>query len=149
MKKIQMAVMAVLISFFTVDGMAGLTTPAPVIVDLTNRFAQGNQVTARFSDNDVEFIGCGTRIFDTGGAASEFGFCQASDAADMSIVCLTVDADLINEIRAVSDFSFITFSWDTNDDCTRIGSSSQSFYIPDFHLNKEGNDDDDDDDDDD
>jgi len=56
---------------------AGLVQPAAVVVDVDNGTAQGDQWTARISKNDVEFIGCGIRLFDTGMGSFEFGFCQA------------------------------------------------------------------------
>ncbi|MGB0513427.1 MAG: hypothetical protein ACPGJE_01150, partial [Wenzhouxiangellaceae bacterium] len=40
---------------------AGFVQPAVVDVDLDNRFASGDMVSARFADDDVSFIGCGTR----------------------------------------------------------------------------------------
>jgi len=40
-------------------------------------FAQGDLWTARTADNDVEFIGCGTRVLDDGaGGTFLFGFCR-------------------------------------------------------------------------
>ena len=111
---------------------AGLVQPAVVTVDLTNRMAQGDQLTARISKNNVEFIGCGIRLFDVGTETAEFGFCQAADSEDVHIVCLTQNGELLEAMRATSAFAFITFSWDENDECTRIGFSTQSFYLPDF-----------------
>ena len=111
---------------------AGLVQPAAVIVDLDNEFAQGDQWTARISKNDVEFIGCGIRLFDFGSGSFEFGFCQAADSDDVSIFCSTQNADLISAIRATSAFAFVTFSLDVNGECTRIGFSTQSFYLPNF-----------------
>ena len=127
--------MAGFISLFAVDGIAGEVQPAPVEVDLALMFAHGDQVTARFSDNDIEYIGCGTRTFDDGVNPFEWGFCQANNAAGDQVTCFVYEnPNLIRAIGAVSDFSYITFSWqdDGNDgaECTRIGSSTQSFYIP-------------------
>jgi len=137
MKKIQVAVMAGLISFFAVDGIAGEVQPVPLEVDLVNMFALGDQATARFSDNDVEHIGCGIRTIDDGvNPFFEWGFCQANDATGEFIACFTENPDLIRAIYAISDFSFITFKWQDDGiggaECTQIGSSNQSFYIPGF-----------------
>ena len=38
--------------------------------------------------------------------------------------------ELVITMAATADFSFITFNWDENDECTRIGFSTQSFYLP-------------------
>ena len=111
--------------------VAGFVQPFPVDVDLDNRIANGDTVTARYSKNDVELIGCGIRnLSDGAGGVFEFGFCQATDADEENIVCSTLDPGLLDAVKASSDFSFITFSWDENDQCTRIGFSNQSFYLP-------------------
>lgn len=117
---------------------AGLVQPAPVIVDLDNMFAQGDQLTARIADNDVELIGCGIRIFDNGGNAFTWGFCQATDSAGQTITCFTESPSLLEVMRSTSAYSFITFSWQDDGfggtECTRIGFSAQSFYLPDPNI---------------
>jgi hypothetical protein len=107
--------------------------------------------TARTADNDVEFIGCGTRVVDVGGDPFLFGFCQAQDADENKIVCFTQNQDLLDAMKSPSDFSFITFSWVDDGsggiECIRIGFSTQSIYLPNFKIQKGmgGGDDDDDD----
>lgn len=111
---------------------AGLVQPAPVVVDLDARTTFGNQLTARVSANDVEFIGCGTRIFDDGmGNTFSFGFCQGTDAAGVTSFCSTTSPNLIDAMHATSAYAFIIFSWNELDECTRVGFSTQSFYLPD------------------
>lgn len=110
---------------------AGFVQPAAVFVDEDNMNASGDQATARFSDNDVEFIGCGIRVLEDGmGGVISFGFCQAADSEEVFVVCTTFDAGLVDAMKAISDFAFIRFSWNENGDCTSIGSSTQSFYLP-------------------
>ena len=109
----------------------GATQPAPVMIDLVNRAAQGDMWTARSSKNANELIGCGVRTFDNGGGGQfEFGFCQAVDADGVEAFCFTESPELADAVKAISDYSFITFSWDEDGECTRIGSSTQSFYLP-------------------
>ncbi len=111
---------------------AGFVQPAPVIVDLDSRSALGDQLTARVSANDVEFIGCGTRIIDDGmGGTFSFGFCQATDALGVNGFCSTTNPNLIDAMHATSAYAFIIFSWNELDECTRVGFSTQSFYLPD------------------
>ena len=43
--------------------------------------------------------------------------------------CATQNEGLIEAIRALGDFSSITFRWDENDQCTDIGSSIQSYFL--------------------
>lgn len=111
---------------------AGLHQPAPIMIDLDNTIASGDMLTAANSVNSDEFIGCGTRSFDDGVfPAFRFGFCQAQLNGGESIVCTTDNDALIDEIRASNDFSFVTFSWtdDGSFTCTRVGFSTQSFYL--------------------
>lgn len=111
---------------------AGLTQPAEVDVDLATNLALGDQVSARYSANATEFIGCGIRkIQDGAGGYFTFGFCQAEDAAGDEILCTTEDAGLLDVISSSGDYGFITFSWNpTTLECSRIGFSNQSFYLP-------------------
>ena len=131
-----MVLLAAALSLVAGAAFAGLQQPAEVIVDFDNGFASGDQYTARTSKNDVEFIGCGTRNFDDGTFSFTFNFCQASDGDGNSVVCTTENPVLINAIEEISDFAYITFSWDDDGsgvlECIRVGSSTQSFYLPNF-----------------
>jgi hypothetical protein len=131
------------IAFSSTFAVAGFVQPAPVMIDTDNMYAQGDMWTARTADNDTDFIGCGIRHFDDGmGNELLFGFCQAGNADVESFTCFTQDEDLLGALASIGDFSFITFNWNEDGDCTRIGVSTQSFYLPNFEV-----DDDDDDDD--
>lgn len=122
---------------------AGYIQPAPVIVDLDSQFAQGDQWTARSSKNAVEFIGCGVTQFDDGaGGVFSSGFCQATDADGVSIVCTSQSPALLENMRATSAFAFIRFSWNEDGECTVLRYSTQSFYLPRFTTKGEPGDDD-------
>ncbi len=111
----------------------GFFNAGPVLIDLDDRLAFGNQLGARISENDDELIGCGNRIFDDGqGGVFSFGFCQARDSEGVDAFCSTTNGDLLDAMKATSAFAFIVFTWDENDECTHIGFSTQSFYIPEF-----------------
>lgn len=131
MKKKSWAIAALLL--VSSAAIAGFKQPVPVTVDLDIRTAFGDTTTAANSDNEVELIGCGSRSIATGGGTFRFGFCQATDAAGTTIQCFTQDASLIDEMRAASDRSFITFSWQDDGgggfECIRVGFSNQSFYL--------------------
>jgi hypothetical protein len=135
-----------ILAIFSSIAVAGRVTPASVDIDEDNMFAQGDMWTARTADNDVEYIGCGIRVLDDGaGGTLLFGFCQAGDADDVEIFCSTFNPDLLDALKAISDFSFITFSWDGAGVCKSVGFSTQSFYLPNFKIQKgKGGDDDDD-----
>jgi hypothetical protein len=111
---------------------AGLTQPANVVVvqnDDGSGSASGDMVSARTSANDSEFIGCGIKGFQ-GGGAGQFGFCQAADSNDNFIVCFTTNAHLLDTMKGVADYSFVRFDVNTKGNCTRIDFSTQSFYLP-------------------
>lgn len=121
-------------ALIAMPAFAGETQPAEVMVDLDNFFAQGDMLTARTDDNDEVFIGCGTRNFSDGaGGLFSWAFCQAVDAEGDRATCFTFNTPLVDTINAINDNSFITFSW-TDDgagnlECTRMGFSTQSFYL--------------------
>lgn len=137
---------AITASMLLVSGivLAGYTQPAAVQVFVNpdgSGNAEGDMVTARFAESDVELIGCGVRSFDDGaGGVFETGFCQARMADGspdgVSGFCNIFNAELLDTLRATSDFSFVTFSWNAFGECTRIGFSTQSFYIPEFRKEK-------------
>jgi hypothetical protein len=114
--------------------MAGLVNEFPVAVTLNpdgSGSAAGSMSTARFSKNNVEYIGCGVRRVEDGvGGVFLFGFCQASTADAVLGFCDTENPALIASIGDQDDFSFITFSWNAAGQCRSIGNSTQSFYIP-------------------
>lgn len=115
---------------------AGFIQPVTVEINMTTGFAQGDMWTARTAMDDVSYIGCGVRSFDDGaGGTFETGFCQARDAASVQVTCFTQNSDLLDTIR-LADFSYVTFSFVDDGtgtggfECTRIGFSTQSFYLP-------------------
>jgi len=114
--------------------VAGRVSIVPVEINLNedgSGFARGNMTTARYSDNDVEFIGCGTRNTALGdGNLFQFAFCQGRDAADNPIFCSTQNPELVAAVRAIADHSFIIFTFDAQGECTLIGFSTQSSYLP-------------------
>lgn len=96
----------------------------------------GGMTAARFADNDVELIGCGTRVFDDGaGGTYKWGFCQSADNAGTRAICFTERPDLLEAMKTTGDYSFVIFAWDAAGECTQVGFSTQSLYIPE-HLDK-------------
>jgi hypothetical protein len=110
--------------------VAGRVQPVPVQIDLFGDGSGrviGNMTTARYSENDVEFIGCGTR---NSGDGFQFAFCQASDAEANAVFCSTENPELVAAVRAIADQSFIIFRFDAVGECTFMGFSTQSYYLP-------------------
>ena len=118
----------------TVTAHAGFVQPQPVVIDMDEGFAQGDLISARNSENEFEYIGCGIRSYDFGdGVQWQTGFCQARLEEDSNVICRTENVALMEGINILSDSSFVTFSW-TDDGtgnltCNYIGSSTQSFYL--------------------
>ena len=136
MKKIPMILAAVSL-LHAGSGMAGATEAAPVFVDLENKTAQGAQSTARYSDNEVEVIGCGATVTDLGGGeVFTFGFCQATDASGVKALCTTLSPALVGAINGVANYGFISFTWNDNEECVRIRNSTQSIYLPELSTGK-------------
>jgi hypothetical protein len=111
---------------------AGQVQPAQVIVNIDedgSGSAQGDMRTARNADNNFELIGCGIRMFSIPAGTFSFGFCQATDHNEVQAFCSTNNAELLQAMHATSDNSFVTFSFDADGECRRIGFSTQSFYL--------------------
>ena len=129
--KIKTLIVSAIFTLASSLAFAGKYTEALVLIDTVEKTAMGSTTAARFSENENELIGCGTRTFAFGdGTAFNWGFCQASLAEEENVLCFTEDANLIEQINSVSDNAFITFRWDDNGECTYVGHSTQSFYIP-------------------
>jgi hypothetical protein len=135
MKKIlKWAVLTVTSVVLVFPVLAGQVQPAIVDVDLDNFFASGDLISARIAKNDDVFIGCGTRNFELGdGSLFSNAFCQAEDEDGDRVVCFTTNPELVRTIRGINDSSYVTFSWNDDGDgnltCTRMGFSTQSFYL--------------------
>lgn len=115
---------------------AGAYRPAPLTIDLDGKVAIGDMYSARLSDNKNAYIGCGIRSPAPG---VTFAFCQANlgpllddGSAPESVLCYTEDPSAIATIGAMDDFSYVSFTWDDNGNCTSVGNSTQSFYLPEF-----------------
>lgn len=117
---------------------AGKYTEAPVTIDMEEMLASGSMTAARFSKNKEELIGCGSRTFTfEDGSTFNWGFCQASlSDEEENAFCFTEDVNLITQINSASDYSYLTFRWNEEGNCTYVGHSTQSFYIPNKKLMK-------------
>ena len=121
----------VALAFVSANVLAGATNPQSVVIDMDIRTAQGDMVTARTAETESDLIGCGIRVFDDGlGNIFQFGFCQAEDATGQIVTCMTQQPEMVAAIGRLSDFSYISFSWNDVQDCTRVANSTQSWYLP-------------------
>ncbi|MBV1908210.1 MAG: hypothetical protein KUG78_02755 [Kangiellaceae bacterium] len=116
---------------FSPLALAGSTSDIFVEIDLEARHAKGNMLDARFSDNEFERIGCGISSLDlSDGSVSQQGWCQASLTKGENTICFTENWALLDSIKAIDDYSYISFRWDKEGDCSSIYVSTQSQYIP-------------------
>ncbi|MFC1720208.1 hypothetical protein ACFL00_03605 [Pseudomonadota bacterium] len=121
--------------------MAGSAGSSPVDIDFVAKSAIGSKSAARFSDNDVESIGCAvTARGDDLTTTLLIGRCRAVDANGDEAYCFTNNLDMIDVIRGISAFDSITFAWNDDDvddiRCTQISNAKFSNTLPDFKLEK-------------
>ena len=142
--KLNMFPLTLLLASLSGGVFAGEAKTIPVTIDMDNKSARGNMATARISNNSFENIGCGTSssIYKNEDNIDTFihGFCQARIAEGEEdgafIFCNTDNPEIIKSIRALSTYSYISFRWNDDQECTSVYSSTQSFYIPNFILKR-------------
>lgn len=123
---------ALVVAFVAQVSFAGTVVEVPVTIDMEAMIASGNMKTARFSANELEQIGCGTRSNDFGESVYEWVFCQASVDEATNAFCTTDNPELVKQVRNINDYSFVTFLWDEEGRCRYLGFSTQSQYIPQY-----------------
>lgn len=109
----------------------GSYQPAELKIDLASRQASGDMFTARHTDDDKAMIGCGVRHYLSGDEVVQYAFCQAnSSKVETGAFCETDNPAMVAAISAITTYSYIVFHWDKTGECTFIGNSAQSFYLP-------------------
>jgi hypothetical protein len=112
----------------SVAAQAGETASAEVSVDLVLRRASGDLVTARYEANAIVKMQCSVQVFSPGGPG---GSCIAVDAAGDSITTnVTTNADMIAAMNGISDHSYVSFSWDAQNNLTRLLVIKGSIFTP-------------------
>jgi hypothetical protein len=129
---------AMLTTFLASQAMAGFAGSGQVNIDFIGSSAIGSKSAARFSDNDVERIGCAvTATGDDDSTTGLSGRCAAVDANGDEANCFTTNLDMIDTIRGISDYDSITFAWNEDSECTQISNAKFSNTIPDLNLDKQ------------
>jgi hypothetical protein len=105
---------------------ASFKQQSPVFIDTTNRLARGAIADAR-SGPASEELGC---FADARSNGTFFVQCNARDAAGVTAVCSSGNADLARAGQSISDSSFILFQWDATGTCTNIRVGNDSSYSP-------------------
>ena len=135
--KIKQVVVGTMLALVGGVAGAGLYQPVPLEINLDTQTAQGDMYSARLSGNPNAYIGCGIRSPVPG---YTIAFCQVNlgplpgdGSAPEAVLCFTEDAAHIATVAAMDDFSYIVFRWDVDGNCTSVGNSTQSFYLPEFY----------------
>lgn len=109
----------------------GAYQPAELKIDLEARQASGDMFTVRHASDEKAMIGCGVRHYLSGDEIIQYAFCQAnSSLVEAGAFCETDKPAMVAAVSAISSYSYIVFHWDKAGECTFIGNSSQSFYLP-------------------
>jgi hypothetical protein len=90
--------------------LAGSHGPIPVelYTDAAGlRAARGTLRDARFSADNVQYIGCSVSVYEAGDVV---GHCTAKNAAGLARSCSTTAPGMLKNINAVNAASFIYFS---------------------------------------
>ncbi len=117
---------------------AGSKQSKNVVVTLgaTTSTASGSLATARNSTDTAEGIGCTISTNMTPTGSSTELFCSAASNRSLtggSTVrgsCETEDPALISIAESLRGDSFLTFSWNSEDDCTSIKVENYSYAAP-------------------
>ena len=144
MKNLQAIIFAILF-VFSINANAGLQLPSPVEVTVNpdgSGEARGSMSAARFSANDVEYTGCRLR----GAFGSVQVHCAAQDANEVLASCFSFDPTHVEAVQAITTYSWLFFSFDSDGVCQSVFVSTRSFHIPDLREHSGDEDDEDDDD---
>jgi hypothetical protein len=122
------AVLAIAGMCMATAAYAGMrTTNDTVYIDLTNRMAAGGLGAARNSADTRQYMDCFTfsKL-----ASFDYGYCYATNAANVYASCVTSDAKLVSAIRSVNGDSSVEFHWDASGACTYLLIRNASYLAP-------------------
>jgi hypothetical protein len=129
MKRISMVLGLVAVaSLVGVKAFAGYRWGSPVIIDTTNRSAQGTMGTVRASSDSVQSIGCAVRA--SAGNPNATVNCYATDAAGNSVQCFASDPIFAQAASAMTDDSHLVFKWNGSGTCTYLSVENYSSNAP-------------------
>ena len=94
---------------------------------------EGNMAAVRFTEDDVQQIGCRVAAV-PGGAASVV--CAAVDIDEILYLCFSADPALVATAQSISPYSYINFQYNESAECTFLLVSVRSHHIPDADTEK-------------
>jgi hypothetical protein len=107
--------------------MAGATLGYQVGINDTYKFAVGAIATTRNTPDSVQYIGCYHNAYTSG---ASYANCYAVNAAGVSRTCYTVNVNMVEAIRSISDESYIYFQWNTDGTCSYVLIDKGSRFRP-------------------
>lgn len=113
-----------LTAFISPSAFAGFTNHPQVNVNAGTKTAYGSMVGARNSADNQQFIGCSY----VGVSTNPYGICHSRNAAGVSGYCTTTQAHHVEQIRGLSNESYLYYQWDASGKCTYIYSGTSSTY---------------------
>jgi hypothetical protein len=100
------------------SAVAGFRSSQEVMVDVTNRHAQGSLGGARNSADSMQFIGCYTQSVSP--FTTIIGQCSARDASGTYVSCSSTAPGFVNMVQSLNGDSSLAFGWDASNTCTSI-----------------------------
>jgi hypothetical protein len=89
--------------------------------------ARGALWDARFSADNLQYIGCSVAVYDDGDV---LGHCSARNAAGSVRTCGTSDPGLIKNIQAINTASFVYFALNADGEtCDRVIAVNSSYNL--------------------
>jgi hypothetical protein len=114
---------AALLSSAAFVSFAGESGSYQVFINDGTRFASGSMVTARYSADNVQRIECRTFAH---AAGMVHAMCHARNGQGVTRTCFTTLPVLVENARAASSESLISFYWGENGDCESISIENAS-----------------------
>jgi hypothetical protein len=122
-----LSVVLVALATLSTAAYAGYTYSPAVTIDTLYRRATGTLGSARNSANAIEYIGCYTTSYSTGGTSA---VCVAVNSANYSVSCSTWQADIVKAAQSIDTDSYISFTYDSSANCTSLQVVNYSMYEP-------------------
>ena len=89
---------------------------------------EGNMTAVRFSEDDVQSIGCSVRNHPSG---SPLVVCNANDVNSNNYFCFSFDSAIADALQSVSPYSWLQYQYDNvTNECIRLVVSVRSHHIP-------------------
>ena len=89
---------------------------------------EGNMTAVRFSEDDVQSIGCSVRNHPSG---SPLVVCNANDLDSNSYFCFSFDSAIADALQSVSPYSWLQYQYDNvTNERIRLVVSVRSHHIP-------------------